>query len=88
MLLRWLGAWTYSLMDRREWIEAFAAMLKAPPLTEDDTEVVLALAAEAAHASERTAAPLACWIAAKAGVSTRQALDAARQVPGVAPDAD
>jgi hypothetical protein len=75
-------------MDRSEWIQTFAELLEVPALSEGDTELVLALAAEAAHASERTAAPLACWVAAKAGVSARQALDAARQVPGVPSDAD
>ena len=74
-------------MDQAAWIEAFAVVLGVPTPSEDEMESVLALAAEAAHASERTAAPLACWMAARAGLDSNQALEAARQVlpdtPGV-----
>jgi len=54
-------------MTRDEWIAAFAreAGLDAP--SPEDIDALLALAATAAHASERTAAPLACWIAGRSG---------------------
>lgn len=70
------------MMDRAQWIETFAAALGVPAPSEDEVESVLALAGQAAHASERSAAPLACWVAAQAGFSSRQALEAARKVPG------
>jgi hypothetical protein len=54
-------------MTRDEWIEQFAAQLGAAAPTEDEIDAVLALAGVAAHASERTAAPLACWIAGRSG---------------------
>ena len=73
-------------MDRAAWIEAFAAVLGVPTPSEDELESVLALAAEAAHASERTAAPLTCWMAARAGLDPNQALEAARQVHPDTPD--
>ena len=69
-------------MDRNEWIQAFAGALDASVLPDDEVEQVLALAGEAAHGSERTAAPLACWIAGRAGDSPVQALEAARKLSG------
>ena len=68
------------MMDRDDWIQAFAAVLGVPVLPENEVELVLALAAEAAHASERAAAPLACWMAARAGLGADQALEVARRV--------
>ena len=41
---------------------------------------MLELAGEAAHASQRTAAPVSCWLAAAAGLSPAEALDLARTV--------
>src|SRR5207249_12333436 len=41
---------------------------------------ILELAAEAAHSSERVAAPVACWVAAKTGVPLNDALEAARRI--------
>jgi hypothetical protein len=35
---------------------------------------LLTLAGEAAHASERLAAPVACWLVARAGLSPAEAL--------------
>ena len=42
--------------------------------------MLLDLAGEAAHSSERVAAPVACWVAAKAGVSPEEALRLAREL--------
>jgi hypothetical protein len=39
---------------------------------------LLELAAEAAHSSQRTAAPIACWIAGKTGRPAAELMDAAR----------
>jgi Domain of unknown function (DUF6457) len=68
----------------REWIDAFAAALGAPAPGDAEVEAILALAGEAAHASQRTAAPVACWLAAAAGRTPGDALALARTV---APDA-
>ncbi|MDA8282981.1 MAG: DUF6457 domain-containing protein [Actinomycetota bacterium] len=68
------------MMDRADWIQAFAAALGVPDLPEHEVELVLAVAAEAAHASERSAAPLACWMAGRAGLGAEQALEVARRV--------
>ena len=72
-------------MTDREWIEAFAAALGAPAPTEAEAEAILELAGVAAHASQRTAAPVACWLAATSG---RTAADAVALARTVAPEAE
>jgi uncharacterized protein DUF6457 len=72
-------------MNAKEWIAAYAEQLGTEPPTADELKAILALAAEAAHASERIAAPVACWVAAKAGRSLAESLALARGV-AKAPD--
>src|SRR5205085_7715968 len=67
-------------MDTKSWISAYAERLGTDVPTRDEFEAILALAAEAAHSSERIAAPVACWVAAKAGVGLDDALEAARWI--------
>jgi hypothetical protein len=67
-------------MNAREWIDAYAERLGTTTPSPEDFSLILNLAGEAAHASERVAAPVACWVAARAGVDLAEALDAARQV--------
>jgi len=64
----------------REWIDAFATRLGAEAPPEEVVAVLLDLAGEAAHASERTAAPIACWMAGRAGLDPAAALALAREV--------
>ncbi len=54
-------------MTRDEWIAAFAGEAGVERPTAQEVRELLELAGTAAHASERTAAPLACWIAGRAG---------------------
>jgi hypothetical protein len=68
-------------MNAREWIAAYAERLGTDPPSSDEWSALLDLAGEAAHASERVAAPVSCWVAAKAGVDATQALSAAREIP-------
>jgi hypothetical protein len=63
--------------DQRTWIDRFAAVLGVEPLSDPDVDALLALAGTAAHASERTAAPLSCWLAATSGKTPAEALEAA-----------
>jgi Domain of unknown function (DUF6457) len=71
-------------MTAEEWIAAFAAALGRPAPTQEEMNAVLRLASTAAHASERRAAPIACWLAATTGTS----LDEARAIAeGIAPAA-
>jgi hypothetical protein len=67
-------------MDAPQWLRAFAAQIGADPPTEAEIETLLALAGVAAHASERTAAPITCWLTARAGVSPDRALELAREL--------
>jgi hypothetical protein len=67
-------------MHAEQWLAAYAEQLGIEPPTADELKAVLDLAAEAAHASERLAAPVACWLSAKAGRSLDESLALARQV--------
>jgi hypothetical protein len=69
-------------MDRKEWIEGFARELEVEPPTEKEVEEILDLAAIAAHASERTAAPVACWIGGRVGRPLDELVGAAKRVAG------
>ncbi len=69
-------------MNATEWLAAYARRLGIEPPDEDEFKAVLDLAGEAAHASERVAAPVACWLAAKAGVDLDEAMRLAREVAG------
>jgi len=67
-------------MNATEWLSAYADKLGVDPPTRDDVKTLLDLAAEASHASHRIAAPLACWLAARAGMAPDEALALARTV--------
>jgi len=67
-------------MNAREWLAAYAEKLGTTPPTTDEFKTLLDVAGEAAHSSERVAAPVACWLAAKAGVDPDEALRIAREL--------
>ena len=67
-------------MDAPDWLAAYAERLGVAAPTEDELKAVLDLAGEAAHSSERIAAPVACWLAARAGVELDEAMRLAREV--------
>ena len=70
-------------MTAEDWLAAFAAELGRPAPTTEEIDALLRLASVAAHSSERRAAPIACWLAAAAGVSPDEARAAAeRLAPG------
>lgn len=56
-----------------QWIEAFASAAGVDGPTRAEIESLLELASVAAHSSERRAAPIACWIAARAGIDPAEA---------------
>jgi uncharacterized membrane protein len=68
-----------------EWIAEFAQALGRPAPDAADVEAVLELASVAAHASERRAAPVACWLAALAGRSPGEARALAESLSEAAP---
>jgi transcription initiation factor TFIIIB Brf1 subunit/transcription initiation factor TFIIB len=55
--------------DASDWIERFASGLGVPAPSAAEIEELLALAGVAAHASERIAAPISCWLVARSGCS-------------------
>jgi hypothetical protein len=67
-------------MNAIEWLAAYAEKLGVPAPTTDELKTILDLAGEAAHSSERIAAPVACWLAAKAGAGLDDALRLAGEV--------
>ena len=67
-------------MNANEWLAAFADRLGVDAPSKNELNAVLDLAAEAAHSSERIAAPVACWLAARAGVDLERALALAQGV--------
>jgi hypothetical protein len=69
-------------MNAKEWIAAFAERLGTQPPSSDEWSQLLDVAGEAAHSSERVAAPVACWVAARADVAPARALEVAREVAG------
>ena len=67
-------------MNAREWIDAYAERLGTASPSAEEFSSLLELAGEAAHSSERVAAPVACWVSARAGVDPARALELAREV--------
>jgi uncharacterized protein DUF6457 len=73
-------------VTRDEWIAAFAREAGVPAPSVQEIRELLDLAGTAAHASERTAAPLACWLAGRTDVPLAQLLAAAERVSAGASD--
>jgi hypothetical protein len=75
--------------DAAAWVRALAARLGVPPPSDEETEALLAVAGTAAHASERVAAPLSCWLVGRAGVDPTEvksvAAELAAELAGTGP---
>lgn len=69
-------------MDARAWLATYAEELGVDAPTEEEIDRLLALAGIAAHSSERIAAPIACWLAARAGADPVDALAVAKRIGG------
>ncbi len=67
-------------MTREEWIASFARAAGVEPPSSEEVRELLELAGTAAHASERTAAPLACWIAGRSELTLAQLRALAREI--------
>ena len=72
-------------MNADEWIEQFAATLGVDAPDEATVTRLLDLAGVAAHASERVAAPIACYLVGRAGLDPVTALSRAEAVSPSAP---
>ncbi len=73
-------------MDAEEWLTAYADRIGAAAPDAETVEVLLDLAGVAAHSSQRTAAPITCWLVGVAGLAPAEALAMARELAGE-PDA-
>jgi hypothetical protein len=62
------------------WIGRFAVVLGTEVPTTAEVVTLLDLASTAAHASHRQAAPVACWLAARAGIDPTEALEQAQRL--------
>lgn len=69
-------------MTAQEWIAAYAAALGVEAPDPATVDAILRLAGTAAHSSERTAAPVACWLAAGSGLGLEEA---AARAEGIRP---
>jgi hypothetical protein len=77
---------TFMATSAIEWISAYAEQLRVDVPSQDEIDQILELAGTAAHASERTAAPVACWLAARAGLGADEARELALLID--VPDSD
>jgi hypothetical protein len=62
------------------WLTSFCEQLGIDAPSEEEIELLLSLAGSAAHASERTAAPIACWLVGRSGIVLSQALEMALSI--------
>jgi hypothetical protein len=69
-------------MTAQEWVRTFAEQAGAPPPSEEQMDEILRLAAVAAHASERIAAPIACWVAGTTGRPIAELREVAERLAG------
>jgi hypothetical protein len=67
-------------MRANEWLDRYGSLLGVVAPTADEVESLLELAGVAAHASERMAAPITCWLVAQADLSLADALALARRL--------
>jgi hypothetical protein len=67
-------------VTRDEWIAAFAREAGVEGPSVQEIRELLDLAGTAAHASERTAAPLACWVAGRSQLSLGELRGAAERI--------
>jgi hypothetical protein len=67
-------------MKRDEWLADFCRRIGLDPPGEEEVAALLDLAATAAHSSERTAAPLACWVAGRSGRPVAELSEIASEV--------
>jgi hypothetical protein len=75
-------------MNAPDWLAAYAEKIGVPAPTTDELKVVLDIAGVAAHGSQRIAAPVATWMAGRAGLDLGEALRLAEQVPTDSPDGE
>ena len=66
-------------MTADQWVQQFAKEIDADRPSQDEVAEILKLAGIAAHASERTAAPIACWMAGRTGKPVAELIQVAER---------
>ena len=74
-------------MTADEWTDAFARELGLSPPNHEQVRAILELAGTAAHSSERTAAPVAAWLAGASGRAFDELNEIAARLAGSEQDA-
>jgi len=69
-------------MEPGEWIKKFAGEIGVEIPNDSEVDKLLDLAGVAAHASARTAAPIACWLAGQSDLTTDELIEVAGRVGG------
>lgn len=67
-------------MRRDEWLAGFCERIGVEAPSKEEVTALLELAATAAHSSERTAAPIACWVAGRSGRPAAELNEIAKEV--------
>jgi hypothetical protein len=67
-------------LTAEDWLTAFAEEIGVPAPNREQMDEILRLAAVAAHASERIAAPIACYLTGTSGRSLEEAIAVAEGV--------
>ena len=68
--------------NMQDWLARFAAEIGMIPPTSEELDMLLELAGIAAHASERPAAPITCWLVGRACLNPRDALAVGQRLAG------
>jgi hypothetical protein len=68
------------MMTAEQWVRAFAEEIGVTPPSQTEMDEILRLASVAAHASERKAAPIACYLAGMSGRTLADARAAADEL--------
>jgi hypothetical protein len=71
-----------SRVTAEEWIRTFAERIGCEPPGQEQMDEILRLASVAAHASERIAAPIACYLAGTTGRPLGELREVAEELPG------
>lgn len=75
-----MAAASVRAMTVEQFLAAFAAEIGVAAPSCDESAALLEVASIAAHASQRVAAPLACWMGGASGVPIAELLAAAQRV--------
>lgn len=67
-------------MIREQWVEAFAERVGVAYPSREEIDAILAFARVSARGSEKTTAPVACWVAGRSGRPVEEVLDMAREI--------